>query len=396
MVGVLPRSRPASRAIWSTWSPAARCRLGASREELADLADQVGVDRLGVRDAGEADVGGHHGGAVPGGDREVVRVGEPADVVADDRAGPAGGVEHRRPPRVDREWDGHAGVEGLDGRDGAVELLGFAHVGSRAGLHAADVEHVGAVDHELVGAGQQGVERVGGAPVIERVGSAVQDAHDERPATQVVELVPETERERHVVGAYASPRRIRPDVGAVGHPVGGGGAVVSGAGAVVVVVVVIVAVLVGTRTCSPSRSLAARLSRSRSAAGSAPPTASTASMTRDPTGSSMTPGRVTAPATCTITWGAGVLDAAGVGVDPDRPSASWEISVTMMMTTTAASATFASVPSPGGRRPVGRRWWGGRSGPQNWGSGGSWSAPGGALGRRESSGSNTATSGDEW
>jgi hypothetical protein len=55
----------------------------------------------------------------------------------------------------------------------------------------------------------------------------------------------------------------------------------------------------GTYTRSPSTSLAARLSRSRSASAGAPPTASTASMTRAPAGSSTTPGRATAPATCT-------------------------------------------------------------------------------------------------
>src|SRR6185295_7801387 len=47
--------------------------------------------------------------------------------------------------------------------------------------------------------------------------------------------------------------------------------------------------------------LAARLSRSRSALGSPPPAASIASITRAPAANSNTPGVTTAPATCTTT-----------------------------------------------------------------------------------------------
>src|SRR5437870_5177410 len=54
-----------------------------------------------------------------------------------------------------------------------------------------------------------------------------------------------------------------------------------------------------TSTRWPSTSFAARLRRSMSASGSAPPVASSASTTRDPAGSSITPGVATAPATCT-------------------------------------------------------------------------------------------------
>ena len=95
---------------------------------------------------------------------------------------------------------------------------------------------------------------------------------------EVVDAVsPSRNRQRHGGRAYAvaSPR--------VGWPPGP--LIRAGAsGAAVVEVVVVVVVVVGTRTCSPSRSLAARFRRSRSAAASAPPAASTASMTREPAG----------------------------------------------------------------------------------------------------------------
>ena len=55
--------------------------------------------------------------------------------------------------------------------------------------------------------------------------------------------------------------------------------------------------------------LAARFSRSRSPSASAPPTASTASMTRAPARSSTTPGWVTAPATCTAIVAGSPFDA---------------------------------------------------------------------------------------
>jgi len=58
-------------------------------QESADVAHQVGVHRLGVGDPGsEPDVGGDHAGAGGGSRTQVSRVGEPADVVAEDGAGP--------------------------------------------------------------------------------------------------------------------------------------------------------------------------------------------------------------------------------------------------------------------------------------------------------------------
>ncbi len=109
--------------------------------------------RLGIGDTRlQADVGGDDRGAVAGRDREVVGIAEPTDVVADDRAGLARLVEHRRPPGVARDGDVEALVEGGDGRDHPVELLGLVDLGTGSGLHAADVEQVGTLVDEHLGA----------------------------------------------------------------------------------------------------------------------------------------------------------------------------------------------------------------------------------------------------
>ena len=73
-----------------------------------------------------------------------------------------------------------------DDRHDPVELLGLGHLGPRSGLDAADVEDVGPVGHQLLGPGVELVELEGGALVVERVGRAVEDAHDQRPVGEVV------------------------------------------------------------------------------------------------------------------------------------------------------------------------------------------------------------------
>ena len=118
------------------------------------------------------------------GDGQVVGVGEAADVVAHDRAGRGRG-EHHRPPGVDAERDVEAGVQGLDGGDDPLELLVLAHLGPRSGLHAADVEQVGALGDELVGPAQEVVEGEVATLVEERVGRPVEDAHHERTVGDV-------------------------------------------------------------------------------------------------------------------------------------------------------------------------------------------------------------------
>ena len=69
-------------------------------------------------------------------------------------------------------------VQRLDGGDDAVQLLCFRHRRARAGLDAADVEDVGAFGDELFGPAKEGVEVEVAARVEERVGRAVEDAHD--------------------------------------------------------------------------------------------------------------------------------------------------------------------------------------------------------------------------
>jgi hypothetical protein len=149
-------------------------------EEGAHRVDHVLVDGVRVGDArAEPDVGGHHGGPVFGRRRQVVGVGEPADVVAHDRAGPVGLAGHRGPPRVDGQGDVEPGGERLDGRHDPIQLLGLAHLGAGPGLDPSHVEHVGAVLDQHPGPADQVVERVGGATVVEGVRGPVEDAHDQ-------------------------------------------------------------------------------------------------------------------------------------------------------------------------------------------------------------------------
>ena len=154
--------------------------LGPVAQERGDVGDEIVVVRIGIGDAGpQPDVGGDDGGVVLGRDPEVVGIVEAGDVVADDRARAARGVEHRRPPGVDRERHVEAGLQRLDRGHDPVELLGLVDLGPGAGLHPADVEQVGAVGDELLGPAHERVEVPGRAPVVERIGGAVQDPHDD-------------------------------------------------------------------------------------------------------------------------------------------------------------------------------------------------------------------------
>ena len=120
-----------------------------------------------------------------GAHRQVVGVGEAADVVADDRAGLGRLADHRGPPGVDRERQVEAGRQRLDGGHDPLELLGLGDLVAGPGLHPADVEEVGAVGDQLLGLAQEGVEVEVGALVEERVGGAVEDAHHDGPVGDV-------------------------------------------------------------------------------------------------------------------------------------------------------------------------------------------------------------------
>ena len=124
---------------------------GAFEEERGDVADEVVVTGFGVGNARlQADVRGHHGRVVLRGDRQVVGIAEPGDVVADHRTGGAGGIEYRRPPRVDRDRNVETGAERFDRGHDPIELLVLVHLRPRAGLHATDVEQLCTVgDHRL-------------------------------------------------------------------------------------------------------------------------------------------------------------------------------------------------------------------------------------------------------
>ena len=193
--GVLPRSSPASSTICSGSSPAASARRGALEQERGDVGDEVVVVRIGIGDARpQPDVRGDDGRVVRRGDREVVGIGEARDVVADHRAGVARGVEHRRAPGVDRDRHVEALVQRRDRGHDPVELLGLADLGPGPGLHAADVEQVGAVGDQLLGPAQERVEAPGRAAVVERVGRAVEDAHHERARAHVDAAVADADR----------------------------------------------------------------------------------------------------------------------------------------------------------------------------------------------------------
>ena len=175
--------------------------------------------RVGIGDARpEPDVGGDDGHVVLGRDPQVVGIAEAGDVVADDRAGRARGVEHRRAPGVDRERHVEAGVQRLDRGHDAVELLVLVDLGPGAGLHAADVEQVGAVGDELLGPAHERVEIPGCAAVVERIGGAVQDPHHHDPRADVDRALTQPEASgtarrrarRQATEAPAASTEVRP------------------------------------------------------------------------------------------------------------------------------------------------------------------------------------------
>ena len=60
----------------------------------------------------------------------------------------------------------------------ALDLLGNVDLVPGRGLHATDIDDVGAVAHHVVDPLHRGVEREGRAPVIERVRRAIDNRHD--------------------------------------------------------------------------------------------------------------------------------------------------------------------------------------------------------------------------
>ena len=150
--------------------------------------------RFGIGDARlQADVRGHDRGRVFCSDGQVVGITEAGDVVADHRTRGARRVQHRRAPGVDRDRHVEARRERLDRGNDPVELLGLPHLRTRTGLHAADVEELGARDDELLGTGEEGVERPRRAAVVERVRRPVEDAHHHRVARDVDRSVTEAQ-----------------------------------------------------------------------------------------------------------------------------------------------------------------------------------------------------------
>ena len=153
-------------------------------------------------------MGGDDGGAGLRGHREVVGVGEPADVVADHRAGLVGGLGHRRPPRVGRQRDVEAGAQRLDGGDHPVELLVLASPRGparpsprrRRGCRRPRRPACSARREEPVHLEER-------ALVVERVGRPVEDAHHQGARREVVAPVAEQSRIGHRRRTRRTPAR---------------------------------------------------------------------------------------------------------------------------------------------------------------------------------------------
>jgi hypothetical protein len=110
------------------------------------------------------------------------RVAQPADVVEHHRPGLQGGARDLRLPRVDRDADA-LGREALDQRDDAGGLVaGRGGRGVGDARLGADVDEVGALGDELQPALELALERVQAHGVRERVGTGVDDPHDQRAA----------------------------------------------------------------------------------------------------------------------------------------------------------------------------------------------------------------------
>ena len=123
---------------------------------------------------------------------QVVGVGEPADVVTHHRTGAEGLPRHRGAPGVDRDRDvaTRAAGPGWRGRPDRAPRL-EADLGAGARLDPTDIQDVGALRHQRLGAPQEGVEGEGRTPVVEGVRRPVEDPHDQRTESDVVAPAPE-------------------------------------------------------------------------------------------------------------------------------------------------------------------------------------------------------------
>ena len=155
-------------------------------------------------------MGGHHGRPVLGRRRQVVGIGETADVVAHQGTLGVGGARHRGSPRIDGDGGVEARYQFADHRDHPLHLLALGHVGTRTGLDPSEIQYVGAVGHQLSGPSVKGIEFVGGPVVVEGIRGAVEDAHDEGPVGQVVAAAAEVEHGTGVeVGVEVESQGVR-------------------------------------------------------------------------------------------------------------------------------------------------------------------------------------------
>ena len=180
-LGVLSEIEPCIDHDPFALDPRRQCQIGATLEKPHNIgAHTVGVDGLRVgHSRADAHMGSHDRCVVPSGDREKLRIGETADVVADVGADLARLLEHRCPEGVDRDRQIEALPEGLDGGHHAIDLLLHGDLGTRTGLRAADIEEIGPLDDQLLGLAEELIEGPVLATVEEGIRRAIEDSHHE-------------------------------------------------------------------------------------------------------------------------------------------------------------------------------------------------------------------------
>jgi hypothetical protein len=158
---------------------------------------------------GSTGVRADEAGAELGGDVDQFGVVRGPGVVDDVRADLETSARDVRPPRVDADDDVRQHLpHPLDERHGAPDLLVGVDEVARSRLHAADVDDVSAVVDSAAHRGERDVGREGGALVVERVRSAVDDRHDEGAIAHDA-AAPEGQVDGHTLSMPDRPRTWR-------------------------------------------------------------------------------------------------------------------------------------------------------------------------------------------
>jgi hypothetical protein len=100
------------------------------------------------------------------------------DVVDDRCTGLEHETGHLRPPRLDRQRQGHIRCQCVDHGHDPVELLAHVDRRTRAPLNAADVQHIGPLRRHAVSEIDD-LGQVHATAVVEGIGCPIEDAHDQ-------------------------------------------------------------------------------------------------------------------------------------------------------------------------------------------------------------------------